>query len=227
MRKSWAWAGARAAALALALAGPALAAPALSGQGTAGDRLASLLGEGRYAAAVAGDAALLEPPAPGARGLETRRAGPASEAEAMVRAAAPEGGPEWRCLAEALYFEARGEPLRGQIAVAEVILNRTDSGRYPRTVCGVIAQGEGRRDACQFSYRCDGRSDAIRDRRAWADVGRVARAMIDGGPRALTGGAMFYHARHVEPRWARAFTRTAAIGAHLFYREDRLLLAAN
>lgn len=151
-------------------------------------------------------------------------AGP--DAAAMVRAAQPQGDAEWHCLAEALYFEARGEPLSGQIAVAEVILNRRDSGRYPGSVCGVVNQGTGERDRCQFSYACDGRSEAIGDERAWAEVGQVARAMLDGAPRRLTQGALFYHASSVEPSWARHFARTARIGAHLFYRDDAIRLAS-
>jgi hypothetical protein len=155
-----------------------------------------------------------------AHGPAGRRMDAAAEAVAMVMAATPKGDGEWRCLAEALYFEARGEPLDGQIAVAEVILNRRDSGRYPDTVCGVVRQGTGERDACQFSYSCDGEPDAIADVRAWLAVGRVARAMLDGAPRRLTDGAMFYHADHVDPYWADVFAETTQIGAHVFYRDD-------
>lgn len=128
-----------------------------------------------------------------------------------------EGDAEWRCLSEALYFEARGESEKGIFAVAEVILNRVDSARFPATVCGVVEQGTGRRHACQFSYFCDGRPETIREVGAWEHVGKIARLMLDGGARELTGGALFYHTRAVSPYWSRAFDRTAAIGAHLFY----------
>ena len=128
------------------------------------------------------------------------------------------GGNEWSCLAEALYFEARGESVRGQFAVAEVILNRVDSASYPDTICGVVNQGTGRRYQCQFSYTCDGAKEVIRETAAHERGGKIARAMIDGAPRALTSGATHYHTKAVNPRWARSFPRTATIGVHHFYR---------
>ena len=129
-----------------------------------------------------------------------------------------EPDPEWRCLREALYFEARGESLIGQLAVAEVILNRVDSADYPDSVCGVIRQGTGGAGACQFSYKCDGLSDRIANREMGERLGRVARVMLDGKPRILTGKATHYHTIHVDPRWASRLVRTARIGDHLFYR---------
>ncbi len=129
-----------------------------------------------------------------------------------------DGDAQWECLSEALYFEARGESVRGQFAVAEVILNRVDSPDFPDTVCAVVNQGTGRLFRCQFTYTCDGRREFIDDRAAWIEVGKVARLMLDGHPRGLTGGATYYHTRAVRPRWSRKFTRTAAIGAHYFYR---------
>lgn len=144
----------------------------------------------------------------------------------LVAQASPAGDAEWGCLAEALYFEARGEGVEGQVAVAEVILNRAESGAHPSTVCGVVAEGAGDGGGCQFSYRCDGLSDAIRDDAAWEEVGRVARAMLDGAPRDLTDGAVFYHSHAVSPSWAAAFARTATIGAHVFYRDEAVLLAS-
>lgn len=191
----------------LAALGPAAAAPADPAT-PEGDAVASLTAP----RAALGLAAALAPPG--------ARTDVAARAVALAMAAEPEGDDEWRCLAEALYFEARGEPLRGQIAVAEVILNRRDSGAYPDSVCGVVHQGTGQRDRCQFSYHCDGQSDDIADARSWERVGRVARAMLDGAPRGLTDGAMFYHADTVEPYWADIFAETAQIGDHVFYRED-------
>jgi hypothetical protein len=126
------------------------------------------------------------------------------------------GDADWSCLAKAIYFEARGESIRGQFAVAEVILNRVDSPLYPRTVCRVVHQGGG--GGCQFSFTCDGRKDRIRDREAFAIAGKIARVMLDGAPRALTDGATHFHTRNVRPGWAHRMPRTAAIGAHLFYR---------
>ncbi len=128
------------------------------------------------------------------------------------------GDAQWECLAQALYHEARGESARGLFAVAEVILNRVDSRQYPNSVCAVINQGTGARYQCQFTYTCDGIADRIREPAAWARVGIVARLMLDGAPRGLTGGATNYHTRAVSPSWARRLPQTAAIGAHLFYR---------
>ncbi len=128
------------------------------------------------------------------------------------------GGPEWKCLTEALYFEARGEDLRGQIAVAEVILNRVDSPRFPDSVCAVVEQGSGRRNACQFSYYCDGKAESFANTRALERVGKLAYMMIEGRARVLTDGATFYHTDAVLPRWAAAMEQTTVIGDHIFYR---------
>jgi len=124
----------------------------------------------------------------------------------------------WRCLTEALYFEARGEALSGQIAVAEVILNRVDSKRYPNSVCGVVKQGQKRRNGCQFSYNCDGRPNTIGNQKVYNKLGKIAWVMMQGKPRVLTGQALFYHSTAVKPRWSRKMVRTARIGEHIFYR---------
>lgn len=131
-----------------------------------------------------------------------------------------EGGAEWRCLAEALYFEARGETLEGQYAVAEVILNRVEHANYPDTICGVVNEGTGRRNACQFSYTCDGRPEVVTEDRAWNRLGHVARIMMEGAPRDLTRGATHYHADRVRPTWSRVYPRTARYGQHIFYRQQ-------
>ncbi len=131
---------------------------------------------------------------------------------------AAKGGAEWECLTEALYFEARGEDTRGIFAVAEVILNRVDSRRFPSTVCGVVHQGTGERYRCQFTYTCDGLAETVHEPRAWVRVGKVARLMLDGAPRALTNGATHYHTRAVDPQWADVFPRVSSIGEHYFYR---------
>ena len=133
------------------------------------------------------------------------------------------GGENWHCLAEALYFEARGEKINGIVGVAEVILNRVDDPRYPNSVCGVVNQGTGERYRCQFTYTCDGLPETIHERAAFEKVGKIARIMLDGAPRRLTDGATHYHTKAVKPRWARVFPKTTTIGTHIFYREpDRL-----
>ncbi len=123
------------------------------------------------------------------------------------------------CLAEALYFEARGESVRGQFAVAEVIMNRVDSPEFPDTVCGVIHQGTGKKYQCQFTYTCDGSPENISNQAVYGQVSKVARLMVDGAPRQLTDGATYYHSRGVTPSWARNFAHTASIGVHHFYRK--------
>lgn len=128
------------------------------------------------------------------------------------------GDASWTCLTEALYFEARGESVAGQFAVAEVILNRVDSARFPNTVCGVVNQGTGRMHQCQFSYTCDGHDEVIRERAAYARAGKIAKIMLDGADRPLTGGADHYHTTAVSPRWAKVFPVTTQIGVHIFYK---------
>lgn len=127
-------------------------------------------------------------------------------------------GDQWYCLAEALYFEARGESQTGQIAVAEVILNRVDSKRYPNSICGVVKQGQQRRNGCQFSYNCDGKKNIIGNKKVFERLGKLAWVMMKGKRRTLTEGALYYHNTSVNPRWAKKFVRTAHIGDHIFYR---------
>lgn len=128
------------------------------------------------------------------------------------------GGDDLQCLAEALYFEARGETVKGQFAVAEVILNRVQSDRFPSSACGVIHQGTGKKYQCQFTYTCDGHKEVISEPRAYERVSKVARAALDGAAPELTEGATHYHTTAVKPRWSRVYTKTAAIGVHVFYR---------
>lgn len=138
-------------------------------------------------------------------------------AEWLMSRPEPAGDAQWECLTEAIYFESRGERLEGQIAVAEVILNRVDNPLYPHSVCAVVKQRGG--GGCQFSYVCDGRADRMRDRTAADLAGRIARAMLDGAPRVLTDGATHFHTKGVKPSWSKRFARTTSIGAHLFYRQ--------
>ncbi|WP_339107890.1 cell wall hydrolase [Thioclava sp. GXIMD4216] len=127
------------------------------------------------------------------------------------------GGDQFDCLAQVIYHEARGESLAGQQAVAEVVLNRVDDPAFPNTVCGVVHQG-GKR-SCQFSWTCDGKTDAIANRASYARVAKVARAMMDGAPRSLTQGATYFHTPAVRPSWSKRFVKTTRVGAHIFYRK--------
>ncbi len=130
------------------------------------------------------------------------------------------GDKEFQCLATALYFEARGESLGGQQAVAEVILNRVNSKRYPNTICGVVYQGTGKKHQCQFSFSCDGYADTVREHGAYEHVAKLARLMIDGlySKNKITDGALFYHTTAVRPSWSRKLKPTAKYGVHIFYR---------
>jgi spore germination cell wall hydrolase CwlJ-like protein len=130
----------------------------------------------------------------------------------------PRSNAQHRCMTEALYFEARGEPIRGQYAVAEVILNRVDHKEYPNNICDVVYQNAHRHLACQFTYACDGLPEAVTDRAMWERLSRISRIMMDGADRPLTSGATHYHATYVSPNWARVYPRTASIGQHRFYR---------
>jgi spore germination cell wall hydrolase CwlJ-like protein len=126
---------------------------------------------------------------------------------------------EQRCLAEAIYFEARSEPEEGQAAVAQVVLNRVKSGLYPTSVCGVVYQNRHRHLACQFTFACEGRSLRVTDAEAWDTAKRVARAVTDGTTYvADVGGATHYHADYVRPYWARRLKKMDVIGRHIFYR---------
>jgi hypothetical protein len=124
-----------------------------------------------------------------------------------------------KCLADAIYFEARGEPVRGQIAVAQVVMNRVFSGYYPNSVCGVVYQNANRHMACQFSFACDGIPDRISEPDAWERAKQISRDTLDG-KYWLTdvGKATHYHARWVHPHWVREMQKLDRIGVHTFYR---------
>jgi spore germination cell wall hydrolase CwlJ-like protein len=126
---------------------------------------------------------------------------------------------EQRCLAQAIYFEARGESDKGQAAVAQVVLNRVSSGLYPSTICGVVFQNRQHYHACQFSFACEGRSLRITEIEAWRRAQRIAAAVTDGKTYlADVGEATHYHAVYVHPYWARRLERTDRIGHHIFYK---------
>ncbi|MGY2047211.1 cell wall hydrolase [Methylobacterium sp. JK268] len=126
---------------------------------------------------------------------------------------------EQRCLAEAVYFEARGESEQGQAAVAQVVLNRAKSGLYPANICGVVYQNRHRYMGCQFSFACEGRSLRVSDTAAWTTAARVAREVVEGRTYlADVGGATHYHADYVRPSWSRRLKKMDVIGRHIFYQ---------
>lgn len=127
------------------------------------------------------------------------------------------------CLAQAIYHEARGESRDGQLAVANVIINRAMSKRYPSSICGVVFQNaENGRYKCQFTFACDGRSDMGRERSAWNRSVKMAEDafyLYQQGqrPGVVPDSVLFYHTTAVAPKWSRTFRRVAAIGSHIFY----------
>lgn len=142
--------------------------------------------------------------------------------ELLAKMPEASGGKEWKCFSEAIYFEARGESVKGQFAVAEVILNRVDSSRFPNSICKVVAQGtkKGRRHNCQFSYNCDGLTERIGNKKAYSVSKKVAKIMMENEQRSITYGALYYHAKFVRPKWSRNLKRTATIGLHHFYIDN-------
>jgi len=126
---------------------------------------------------------------------------------------------ELRCMATAIYFEARDEPVKGQIAVGQVIMNRIRSPYYPKTVCGVVYQGERLRSGCQFSFTCNGRKNHVTEKPEWAMSVKVAKQVI---AREVwideIAHATHYHATYVRPDWRHELDRVAQIGGHIFYK---------
>ncbi|MFQ5468373.1 MAG: cell wall hydrolase [Kiloniellaceae bacterium] len=189
---------------AAALAGP----PGLSGAGAA---LPGPLSVGYPATAY---------PVPGVYQLPGIGSAERGKARLFEKPTAADPREEVACLALNIYFEARGEPDEGKLAVGHVVMNRVASGRFPDTVCEVIRQGgEVRRYRCQFSWWCDGRSDKPRSATDWRLSNEVALAVYWGRSEDPTAGALWYHADYVKPAWRKDFVVGAKIGRHIFYRQ--------
>jgi spore germination cell wall hydrolase CwlJ-like protein len=142
---------------------------------------------------------------------------PLPTAAGKVRKLAADPGAQ-KCLATAIYFEARGEPKRGQTAVAQVILNRASTKGFPKSICEVVYQGSKRKTGCQFSFTCDKIPDKIREKKAWAKAEKIAKDVLKGKtllPELIK--ATHYHATYVKPRWAPKMKKLAKIGVHIFY----------
>ena len=136
--------------------------------------------------------------------------------------------PQHWCLAQNIYYESRGSNLADMAAVADVVINRTNDRRYPNTICAVVQQGKKNKDgsmkrnACQFSWYCDGKSDWPSRGDSWYKAQLLAWQMIEHDKyRGLTEGATHYHADYVNPRWAKDFTLIGRIGEHIFYRWEK------
>ena len=137
----------------------------------------------------------------------TRNAPPDEPVPTVSRASSA----DLACLAEAIYFEARGTGVTGESAVAHVVVNRAKSPKFPNSVCGVVADG------CQFSYKCDGRPDVLADSGARNRAYRIAETVLSGAP-DITKGALFFHAASVSPGWFSSRARIGTFGGNVFYR---------
>lgn len=124
-----------------------------------------------------------------------------------------------KCLADAIYFESRGEVKKGQVAVAQVVVNRAFSGFYPNDICGVVYQNSHRYLACQFTFACEGKKLIVEEPDMWKQATEIAHDMLDGKLWLdEIGKATHYHAYWVRPIWVREMRKIDRIGVHTFYR---------
>lgn len=157
-----------------------------------------------------------------ARTMETKSPLNSGTADRADGAAVTVDRHELRCLATAIYFEARGESERGQRAVAEVVLARVRTPGWPKTICGVVYQGAHGKSGCQFSFACDGRSD-VGHGAAWIGAKDIAAEAMQSSddPTVPLRNAIYFHAKGVHPSWSKHMIRVALIGSHIFYRPRR------
>ncbi len=127
---------------------------------------------------------------------------------------------ERACLIQAVYFEARGEPKEGQIAVAEVILNRVKSRRFPNSICDVVFEGHSAANRCQFSYVCDGLPELVVNEDLYASIADLVDEVLGGKMHSVVGSAQFFHNNNVRPEWASELTFVRKIGHHNFYASN-------
>lgn len=145
--------------------------------------------------------------------------GPFNPAASPFRLAnALESSRELECLAEAVYYEARGETPNGQAAVAQVVLNRVRHPAFPKSICGVVFQGAYRQIGCQFSFACDGSMNRARERGAWKRAQKIASRALAGAVMSEVGSATHFHTTGVSPGWGPRLLRVAQVGMHVFYR---------
>lgn len=151
-------------------------------------------------------------------------------AEAIISLTVAFSSPaEHECLAKNIYFEARNQSVAGKVAVSHVVFNRVNSKRFPDTICGVVYQGVKNNDGsmkrhmCQFSWYCDGLSDAPKDQDAWEAAQVLASEALVLHQQGYDGtdGSMWYHAKNVKPNWRSDFNFVGQIDDHLFYREKK------
>jgi len=123
-----------------------------------------------------------------------------------------------KCMAQAVYYEARSETRSGQRAVAEVVLNRVKSKHFPNTICEVIFEGSERSTGCQFSFTCDGSMDIAPRGKGWVNSVKVANYVMSGGHSPITNWSTHYHTLTVKPKWSGTMRMTRQVGSHVFYR---------
>jgi spore germination cell wall hydrolase CwlJ-like protein len=153
--------------------------------------------------------------APNSNSLHARLPSPA----ALMHLTASTLGRAKQCLANAIYFEARNEPVRGQIAVAQVVINRVFSGYYPNDLCDVVYQNASRHLDCQFTFACDSKRNVINERGAWARAQQIASQVLAGDIYdQAVGSSTHYHALYVRPDWVQEMKKLARYGTHNFYR---------
>jgi spore germination cell wall hydrolase CwlJ-like protein len=122
------------------------------------------------------------------------------------------------CLALNVYHEARSDPIVGQYAVAQVVINRVQHDSWPDDVCSVVHQGYHKgKHRCQFSWHCDGKSDTPREKVAWARAMIIADDVLSGRVPDMTDGSTHYHALYVKPYWAKSLKYRVTYGSHKFY----------
>jgi spore germination cell wall hydrolase CwlJ-like protein len=162
------------------------------------------------------EAAAVPAAAVAARASGRSAADPPSKLAAKIEKK-PKRARELECLAQAVYYEARGENPNGQFAVAQVVMNRVRHPAFPKSVCAVVFQGAGRR-GCQFSFACDGSMRGRREASAWTRARKVASRVLAGAAIAEVGAATHFHTTGVSPAWGPQMRRVAQLGMHVFYR---------
>jgi len=159
------------------------------------------------------------------KGVELAGVVMAAESSSTAQPSIRVSARDLRCLAEGIYFEARGESMEGQLAVGLVILNRVGSENYPDNICDVVYQNEDKRNRCQFSFACDGEPDVITEDVKWFEIRGYARWLLANDSKAgvvhqqvaSLAASTHYHADYVHPYWAKHLTLTGRIGRHYFY----------
>ncbi|WP_420478020.1 cell wall hydrolase [Brevundimonas sp. FT23028] len=151
-------------------------------------------------------------------GLRQANLGGPVAAQPFRLSGALEASRDLDCLTQAAYYEARGEGRDGMRAVAQVVLNRVRHPAFPKTVCGVVFQGAGRRTGCQFSFTCNGSMRGRVNRAAWERARAVASSALSGSVFSGVGNATHFHTTGVSPQWRNSLVRVSQVGDHLFYR---------